>query len=264
MSSDGGRQRPAPFYLLKGGTCPDAGRSTSGDYNGSDGDLPWMVTALANPAARPEHQTLATPPQPGSLGGRSQQGVPAPPHPQRLTPPNPVPLEYSIGWLTRAIGSRLDVVMVGLPGAAQDRLSAHVPGNSAWPSWCSAATGRRMPRCWCSGTRTRCCVGTLPGGVRVGRPGVTCRAGTCRCWKSCHPALTWDSCVRTTWGERQRASLGAGTISSTRDASACERAPDSSPCDALDRRVTFSEDTSESITCDEVVTSQTTQLTSQP
>src|ERR1022692_2274363 len=41
----------------------------------------------------------------------------------------PVPLEYSIGWLTCAIASRLDVVMVGLPGAAKDRLSADVPGT---------------------------------------------------------------------------------------------------------------------------------------
>ena len=30
----------------------------------------------------------------------------------------------------------------------------------AWPSWSSTATGRRMPSCWCSGTRTRCCAGT--------------------------------------------------------------------------------------------------------
>jgi hypothetical protein len=44
-----------------------------------------------------------------------------------------VPLEYSIEWLTCAIASRLDVLMVGLPGAAQDRLLAYVPvppGNS--------------------------------------------------------------------------------------------------------------------------------------
>ena len=39
--------------------------------------------------------------------------------------------------------------------------------------------------------------------------------------------------------------------------------PDSPSHDALDRRVILREDTSESITCDEVVTSQTTQLTSQ-
>jgi hypothetical protein len=39
-----------------------------------------------------------------------------------------VPLEYSIEWLTCAFASRLDVVLVGLPGAAQDRLFAHVPG----------------------------------------------------------------------------------------------------------------------------------------
>ena len=40
----------------------------------------------------------------------------------------PVPLEYSIEWLTCAFASRLDVVLVSLPGAAQDRLLAHVPG----------------------------------------------------------------------------------------------------------------------------------------
>src|ERR1017187_3663642 len=45
------------------------------------------------------------------------------------TPRGPVPLEYSTEWLTCAIASRLDVVMVGLPGAAQDRLPAHVPGT---------------------------------------------------------------------------------------------------------------------------------------
>jgi hypothetical protein len=40
----------------------------------------------------------------------------------------PVPLEYSIEWLTCAIASRLDVGLVSLPGASQDRLPAHVPG----------------------------------------------------------------------------------------------------------------------------------------
>ena len=40
---------------------------------------------------------------------------------------DPVPPEYSIERLTCAIASRLDVVMVGWPGAAQDRLSADVP-----------------------------------------------------------------------------------------------------------------------------------------
>ena len=38
--------------------------------------------------------------------------------------PDPVPLEYSIGWLTCAFASRLGAVMVGWPGAAQDRLPA--------------------------------------------------------------------------------------------------------------------------------------------
>jgi len=39
-----------------------------------------------------------------------------------------VPLEYSISSLTCAFASRLDVVMVSLPGAAQERLRAYVPG----------------------------------------------------------------------------------------------------------------------------------------
>ena len=41
----------------------------------------------------------------------------------------PVPPEYSIEWLTCAIASRLDAMMVGWPGAAQDRLPADMPGT---------------------------------------------------------------------------------------------------------------------------------------
>jgi hypothetical protein len=41
----------------------------------------------------------------------------------------PVPLEYSIERLICAFASRWDVVLVSLPGAAQDRLRAHVPGT---------------------------------------------------------------------------------------------------------------------------------------
>ena len=40
-----------------------------------------------------------------------------------------VPLEYSIEGLTCAFASRSDVVLVGLPDAAQDRLLAHVSGT---------------------------------------------------------------------------------------------------------------------------------------
>jgi hypothetical protein len=73
-----------------------------------------------------------------------------------------VPLEYSIEWLTCAIASRLDVVMVGLPGAAQDRLPAHVPVLGL-AVLAFRGTGRRMLSCWCSGTRTRCCADTPAG-----------------------------------------------------------------------------------------------------
>ncbi len=58
--------------------------------------------------------------------------------------------------------------MAGLPGAAQDRVPAHVPGTR--PGLVvSAATGRRMPSCWHSGTRTRHCGGT-PAGCGTSQP----------------------------------------------------------------------------------------------
>ena len=40
-----------------------------------------------------------------------------------------VPLEYSIGWVTCTVANMMDAVMVGLPGATQDRLPADVPGT---------------------------------------------------------------------------------------------------------------------------------------
>jgi len=42
---------------------------------------------------------------------------------------DPVPLEYSIVSLTYAITSRFDAVIVGLPGAAQDRLRDSSPAT---------------------------------------------------------------------------------------------------------------------------------------
>jgi hypothetical protein len=39
----------------------------------------------------------------------------------------PVPLEYSLGWLTCAIADRLDTVIVGWAGDAQDRLRTDLP-----------------------------------------------------------------------------------------------------------------------------------------
>ena len=44
-----------------------------------------------------------------------------------------VPLEYSIGWVACTVANMMNAVMVGLPGAAQDRLPA------------SAATGNVCP-----------------------------------------------------------------------------------------------------------------------
>ena len=43
-------------------------------------------------------------------------------------PQSPVPLEYSIAWLTCAFASTSGVVMVGLAGAAQGHVLAYVPG----------------------------------------------------------------------------------------------------------------------------------------
>src|SRR5215469_11732648 len=83
----------------------------------------------------------------------------------RQTSVDPVPLEYSIAWLTCAVACGLDAVMVGWPGAAQDRLLCLFAGYSAAPSWCSAGTWPRMLSCWCSGTRRRRCAVT-PTGVR--------------------------------------------------------------------------------------------------
>jgi hypothetical protein len=40
-----------------------------------------------------------------------------------------VPLEYSIGLLTCAVAGRLHAVVLGWPGAAQDRLRADMPGT---------------------------------------------------------------------------------------------------------------------------------------
>jgi hypothetical protein len=45
----------------------------------------------------------------------------------RLAPLDPVPLEYSIAWLTCAFASGQGAVMLGWPGATQDRLPASSP-----------------------------------------------------------------------------------------------------------------------------------------
>src|SRR5215472_7444763 len=65
---------------------------------------------------RPEESTE------GRVGQTSKVPVPA-----EITP---VPLEYPIEWLTCAFAIRRDVVLVSLPGAAQDRLFAHAPGTA--------------------------------------------------------------------------------------------------------------------------------------
>ena len=64
-----------------------------------------------------------------------------------------VPPEYSIGWLTCAIASRLDAVMVGWPGAAQE--------TSPPPSASGSRTCRVAP--------VHCCT-EAPSGPRMHVP----------------------------------------------------------------------------------------------
>jgi hypothetical protein len=56
-----------------------------------------------------------------------------------------VPLEYSVEWLTCASASRRGVVLVSLPGAAQDRLLADVPGIRPGPARPAQALARSLP-----------------------------------------------------------------------------------------------------------------------
>jgi hypothetical protein len=59
-----------------------------------------------------------------------------------------------------------------LAGCCLRSSACRFASDPAWASWCSVRTRRRMPSCWCSGTRTRCCAatparaGTGPAGRR--------------------------------------------------------------------------------------------------
>jgi hypothetical protein len=80
-----------------------------------------------------------------------------------------------------------------------------------------------------------------------------------------NPAMHEDRLIPVVVGPLSRRTCSTRSSMPTCSPAAVTRCvPDSPPRDALDRRVIPREDTSASITCDEVVTSQTTQLTSQP
>jgi hypothetical protein len=82
---------------------------------------------------------------------------------------------------------------------------------------------------------------------------------------ACDPAMCEDWLIPVVVGPVSRRTCSTGSSTPTCSPAAQTRREHDSPLhDALDRRVILREDTSESITCDEVVTSQTTQLTSQP
>ena len=92
--------------------------------------------------------------------------------------PDAVPLEYSIESLTCAVVGMLGAVMVGWPGAAQDRLPASSPGPR--PSRPGVPHGPGEG-CRTTGTPARergVAPPRQPGRLRAGRPGLARRAGS--------------------------------------------------------------------------------------
>jgi hypothetical protein len=85
---------------------------------------------------------------------------------------DPVPLEYSIVWLTCAVTCGLDANRGWLAGCCSRSSTCWFAGYSASRSWCSARTWPRMLSCWPSGTRTRAAPERRADTVRAGRPGV--------------------------------------------------------------------------------------------
>src|SRR5207248_9982461 len=90
----------------------------------------------------------------------------------------PVPLEYSIGCVICTVASMMDAVMVGLPGAAQDRLPADVPGTRAGRPGVPRRPGERCRAPRAPARERRPAPARRPGTVRAGRPGVVRRAST--------------------------------------------------------------------------------------
>src|SRR5450759_870126 len=109
------------------------------------------------------------------------------------TPRGPVPLEYSIEWLTCAIASRLDVVMVGLPGAAQDRLPAHVPGTRPGRPGVPRGPGEGCGAAGAPARERGAAPAPRRGAVRAGRPGVVRRAGAAPAAQALDRSLPCDA-----------------------------------------------------------------------
>ncbi len=91
--------------------------------------------------------------------------------------PDPVPLEYSIGCLTCTVASMMDAVMVGLPGAAQDRLPAHVPGTRPDRPGIPRRPGERCRPARAPAPERGAAPARRPGTVRAGRQGMARRGG---------------------------------------------------------------------------------------
>jgi hypothetical protein len=101
---------------------------------------------LTPTAGRPAWRILGDQPEPGIPVGDEGQHVGR----------HPVGLDYWI-WPGRpgGLGSSLSDLFGPLPGRA---LSARLPDGA------DPAPGvQRIPSCWCSGTRTRCCVARSAG-----------------------------------------------------------------------------------------------------
>src|SRR6267154_1068016 len=90
----------------------------------------------------------------------------------------PVPLEYSIECVTCTVANMMDAVMVGLPGAAQDRLPADMPGTRPGRPGVSRRPGERCRAARAPVRERGAAPARRPGTVRAGRPGVARRAGT--------------------------------------------------------------------------------------
>ena len=86
-----------------------------------------------------------------------------------------------LGGVTCTVGRHGGCSGGWLAGCCSRSLTCSRAGCSAWPSWCSAVTGRRMSSCSCSGMRTRCCAG-MPAGYGTSR---TTGCGSLRWHGSC-------------------------------------------------------------------------------
>jgi hypothetical protein len=103
---------------------------------------------------------------------------------------DPVPLEYSIGRVTCTVANVMSAVMVGLPGAAQDRLHADMPGTQPGRPGVPRRPGEGCRAARAPARERGAAPARRPGTVRAGRPGAARRAG------AAYPAQALDRRLR--------------------------------------------------------------------